>query len=123
MSETSTDRDRGGRFVNGGKAGPGRPKGARSRFSEQFLEDLSSAWSEFGVEALRRVAVEEPSQFLKCCAMLMPRDIAITHDVTGFAQNFRQALALLGNDSEPPEPRRRLPGEKVVIDAHAIRSR
>jgi hypothetical protein len=109
MSETQTDR--GGRFVIGGKAGPGRPRGARSKFSEQFIHDLASAWSELGEEALQRVAHEEPAQFLRCCVMLMPKDITLSVelDVASFARTFEDAVRLLGN--EPSRHRPPLPGQ------------
>jgi hypothetical protein len=76
------ERDRGGRFVIGGKPGPGRPKGARSRFSEAFIEDLAAIWEERGIEVLQKCAEAEPGTFLKVCASLMPRDISlsVTHD-------------------------------------------
>ena len=33
-----------------------RPVGARGRFSEQFIADLTDAWQEYGATALRSVA-------------------------------------------------------------------
>jgi hypothetical protein len=78
MSEITTDPDRGGRFVNGGIPGPGRPKGARSKLGEAFLEDLRDAWLEHGASALARCAKEEPSQFCKIIASLMPRDVNLS---------------------------------------------
>ena len=109
MSETEiidnidTERDRGGRFVIGGKPGPGRPRGARSKFGEAFLEDLLATWNEHGIEALKRCATEDPSQFVRVCASLMPRDLNINTTITahGVLENFRAAVQALGNS--PPK--------------------
>ena len=79
----------------------GRPRGSRGKLSEDFLFDLRSAWNEFGVEALRRCATEEPSQFCRIVSNLLPRDVDInltaTVEVTSFAERFRAAVELLGN--------------------------
>src|SRR4030088_445023 len=102
---TDERRDRGGRFVIGGKPGPGRPPGARSKLGEAFLEDLRDAWNEHGKEALRRCAMEDPSQFCRIISNLLPRDIDInltgSIDVADFATRFRTAVELLGNPAPP----------------------
>ena len=102
MSDTvdiDAERDRGGRFVIGGKPGPGRPRGARSKLGEQFLEDLRDAWIEHGATALARCAAEEPAQFVRVVASLMPKDfnINLSVDAPEFIQRFRQAQQMLGN--------------------------
>jgi hypothetical protein len=114
IADSVDHRDRGGRFVIGGKAGPGRPKGARSKFSEQFIHDLASAWSELGEEVLQRVAREEPSAFLRTCALLMPRDVSLSVglDAASFARTFQDAVRLLGNEVPPRRPP--LPNQKVI---------
>jgi hypothetical protein len=112
-------RDRGGRFVIGGKPGPGRPAGARSKLGQAFLEDLRDAWNEHGKEALRRCATEEPSQFCRIISNLLPRDIDInltgSIDVADFATRFRTAVELLGN--EPPQPKMRTIEHKATSSA------
>jgi hypothetical protein len=101
---TDERRDRGGRFVIGGKPGPGRPPGARSKLGEAFLEDLRDAWNEHGVGALQRCAAEDPAAFCKIVAGLLPRDIDInltaTADTVSFAERFRAAVELLGNEPQ-----------------------
>ncbi len=99
-----------GRFVTGHKAaGPGRPKGARSKLGEAFLEDLRDVWDEMGIEALRRCAVEEPGQFVRVVASLMPRDHNINATVGVDAQNvldaFRSAVTMLGNQAPAALPK------------------
>jgi hypothetical protein len=103
---TTTDerRDRGGRFVIGGKPGPGRPAGARSKLGQAFLEDLRDAWNEHGIGALQRCAAEDPAAFCKIVAGLLPRDIDINLtaavDTVSFADRFRAAVELLGNEPQ-----------------------
>lgn len=106
MSDTAivTGRDaKNGRFVAGNSGNGGRRPGARSRLGEQFLCDLRDAWNERGAEALRQCAIDDPSAFCKIVAGLLPKtiDINATVDVVGFANNFRQALAMLGNEPVP----------------------
>ena len=71
------DRSRDGRFVNGGKPGPGRPVGARSKLTTQFLADVEASWRKHGAVVLDRVAQEEPAQFLRAICMLMPKEAAL----------------------------------------------
>jgi hypothetical protein len=56
----------------------GRPKGAKSRFSEDFIGDVHAAWLEHGPEALKLCAVTEPGRFFQICASLMPKDLNIS---------------------------------------------
>jgi hypothetical protein len=112
---TTTDRDQRGRYKTG-NIGGGRPKGARSKLGEAFLEDLRDAWNERGATALARCAEEEPGTFCKIIASLLPKsiDINVAVDVAEFATKFHTACAMLGND--PPRPRKRLPGQPLVIE-------
>jgi hypothetical protein len=123
MSETADiaeQRDRGGRFVNGGKAGPGRPKGARSRLSEAFIQDVHTVWEETGIQALRACAAEKPSEFCRIVGLLMPRDVNLTVgiDPAAFADRFRNALELLGNPAPPTRLRKPLRGQPPMIIEH-----
>jgi hypothetical protein len=120
MSETAKAgaKDRGGRFVNGGKPGPGRPVGSRSRLGEQFLLDRKTVWADSGEDALRRCAEEDPAGFVRVVASLMPRDlnVNIAVDPAAFIEKFRNAVALLGNEPPVARPRRPLPGQVIDHD-------
>jgi uncharacterized protein DUF5681 len=59
----------------------GRPPGAKSVFSQDFIKDVHAAWIEHGEKALRLVAETEPAKFLAICAGLMPRDIQLSADL------------------------------------------
>jgi hypothetical protein len=93
----------------------GRPKGARSKFSEAFIEDLQGCWNEHGAAVLERVARDDPSTLLRVAASLMPKDISLTVGISAeaFAKTFRSAQAMLGNEAPPPR-RRLLPNQKVI---------
>jgi hypothetical protein len=104
MSNTEIiERDgKNGRFVSGNSGGPGRSVGSRNRLGEQYLQDLKTVWAEEGIDALRRCAQEDATGFCRLVGNLMPRDLNINHDITvdvaDFAERFRGALALLGNE-------------------------
>jgi hypothetical protein len=104
-------RDRCGRFIIGGKPGPGRPKGARSRLSERFLDDLAGTWHEHGADVLQRLAQEKPAALLQAMVMLLPKHISldanidVSADVSSYAERFRIACDLLHEQQ---------PGMKVI---------
>jgi hypothetical protein len=108
MSDTNMIA-RDGRFVNGGNPGPGRPLGQRNKLGEQFLIDLRESWNRDGAVALARCAQEDPVGYCRIVAGLMPKDfnISMSLDVADFANKFRTACELLGNE-EPIKPRRSL---------------
>lgn len=64
-----------GRFLPGNSGFGGKPKGARSKLGEMFLEALRDDFAENGVEAITRVRAERPSDYLKVIASLMPKDL------------------------------------------------
>jgi len=70
--------------------------------TEAFATDLKLAWERDGASVLERVARDDPATLLKVIASLMPKDLNLHHDVTvdvgDFAQRFRAAVALLGNE-------------------------
>ena len=70
-------RDADGKFLsgvgNGGSRG-GRPKGARTKFTEQFFEDIREAWARDGAAVISRAFFQDPVASLKAVAGLMPRE-------------------------------------------------
>jgi Family of unknown function (DUF5681) len=118
MTEFTGDKQRPAHLFKPGTSGNpnGRPRGAKSKLSENFLQDLADCWLENGAEALRRCAREQPEVLIKVVASLLPRDVRIdlTVDAASFAQTFRDVRAALGNEPPPPRLRRPLPGR--VID-------
>jgi hypothetical protein len=53
----------------------GRPKGARNKLGEAFIEALHDDFNEHGVAAIQVVRAEKPDQYLKVIASLLPKDI------------------------------------------------
>jgi hypothetical protein len=64
------------KFEPGKSGNPvGRPKGARSKFGEAFLEAMLADFQQHGVAAIEQVRQEKPDQYLKVIASLLPRDV------------------------------------------------
>jgi hypothetical protein len=77
-------------------------------FASVFIDDLTRVWKEQGADILQKVATEQPVQFLKICASLMPKDVNIdlktekmvVLDFTGVHGKERQAIDLDDEDVE-----------------------
>jgi len=67
-------RDEHGRFIVP-PLSPGRPKGARTKLGEAFIEALHESFQTQGATAIQRVIDDKPEQYLKVIASLMPKDI------------------------------------------------
>jgi hypothetical protein len=65
-------------FLPGRTKTGGRVKGSRNKISESFLSDLHTEWLESGASALKIMAREDPSGFVKVTAALLPREFEIT---------------------------------------------
>ena len=79
--------EREGRFVIGGKPGPGRPRGSRNKLTEDFLTALSEDFAEHGVDAIRFVRADKPDQYLKIVASLVPKEGVLTiNDMTDMTE-------------------------------------
>jgi hypothetical protein len=65
-------------FVKGMAKLGGRVKGSRNKISEAFLHDLAAEWAESGPGALKVMAKEEPGNFVKVVAALLPKEFEIT---------------------------------------------
>lgn len=56
---------------------PGRPKGARNKLGEAFLEAMHEDFEAHGVEAIVKVREEKPDQYLKVIASILPKDLNV----------------------------------------------
>ena len=66
-----------GRFLPGNNGFGGRPKGSRNKLTTAFFDDFYAAWQEHGAEALKTVAKNNPKDFVRAAAMLMPKEFEI----------------------------------------------
>ncbi len=55
----------------------GRPKGARNRLGEAFLDDLRALWETDGEACLREALREKPMEFAKMVAGLLPKELLV----------------------------------------------
>ncbi|ATB03609.1 hypothetical protein CN100_01100 [Sinorhizobium meliloti] len=76
---------------NGGKTGkptppvehqfkpgnPGRPKGARNKLGEAFLEAMHADFDQHGAAVIEKVRTEKPDQYLKVVASILPKDLNV----------------------------------------------
>jgi hypothetical protein len=114
MNDIRTERDGKGRFITGGKPGPGRPRGSRNRHTENFFAAFADDFERHGAKVIERVRVEKPDAYLRVAADLLPRnlDVSTTLDIgvdaANFIESFRHAVSLLGNQMP------RLPKVRVV---------
>lgn len=66
-------RDERGRFIVP-PVSPGRPKGARNKLGEAFIQALHDSFEAHGPETIETVRTEKPDQYLKVIASLMPKE-------------------------------------------------
>ena len=55
----------------------GRPKGSRSKLSNDFLTDAYAEWQEHGRAALQAMAKTEPAKFCQMVANLLPKEAVL----------------------------------------------
>lgn len=55
----------------------GRPKGARSKLSEAFLQAFAEDFERYGKEVIEKVRTERPHDYLKVIATVTPRRMEI----------------------------------------------
>jgi hypothetical protein len=72
-------KDARGRFITG-NIGGGRPRGARSKLGEEFLEALLTDWQQHGVTVIAKVREEKPEQYLRVVASIIPKEIEVHAD-------------------------------------------
>lgn len=82
MNTAKPEKDAKGRFLQGNTGNPaGRPKGARNKLGEAFIQDLYADWSEHGVKALQDCREQNPAAYVKTVASLLPKDVNLNVNV------------------------------------------
>src|SRR5262249_51130747 len=74
---TNWERDERGRFVFGSPAGPGRPRGARNKLANAFLDALYGDFLRHGRAAIEETRREKPEAYLRIVALLLPKDVSV----------------------------------------------
>lgn len=73
-------KDEKGRFVTG-NIGGGRPKGARAKLGEAFLQAMQEDFAQHGIAAVEAVRTEKPDQYLKVIASMLPKEIDLGDEI------------------------------------------
>lgn len=69
--------DETGRFLPGNSGFGGRPKGARSKLGEAFIEDMLADWEANGPAAIVTVREKKPDAYLRVIASILPKDLNV----------------------------------------------
>ncbi len=77
-----------GQFLVGHSRCGGRQIGSRNKLTTEFLDDLYAKWRKHGAEVLDRVIRDDPAQFLKTVAAVLPKqlDETLNLNVSLFAE-------------------------------------
>jgi len=66
------------RFKPGQSGNPkGRPKGARSRLGERFIQALAEDFEEHGINAVQTVRLRDPTAYIKVISGILPREVLV----------------------------------------------
>lgn len=77
-AEDTGEKQRGRPFEPGQSGNPaGRPKGARNKLGEQFIQDLYASWQEHGPATLEAVRTEKPDVYVKVVASILPKELNV----------------------------------------------
>jgi hypothetical protein len=110
-TEAASQKDaKTGRFLTGNSGFGGRPKGARSKLSTEFFDDLYETWQQHGAVALKKMAIDDPKDFVRATAQLMPKEFEIKRpveelgdaelaDLIAVVQQLAEQLGLEGADA------------------------
>ncbi len=78
----------------------GRPKGSRNKLSDAFIQDYFADWVEHGAAAIVKVRKDNPVDYVKIAAGLLPKELKIERvdelSDTELDQRIRQLAGIIG---------------------------
>ena len=83
----------------------GRPKGARSKFSEKFVTDFIDDWEVHGATAIAEVRETKPEAYLAIAAKLLPRLIDVSGTITAQSASLSKLDEFLASAAGEREAR------------------
>jgi hypothetical protein len=72
---------------------PGRPKGARNKLNEDFIQALAEDFKDHGVAAIKSMREDKPNEYVKVVASLLPKHVEVKDGTLDEAE--RDELAAL----------------------------
>ncbi len=69
-----------GKFAPGVSGNPGGSlEATRRSFNKDFLLALAADFKQHGASAIEKVRKQQPAAYMKICALLVPRELEVTH--------------------------------------------
>jgi hypothetical protein len=126
--KSATDgRDERGRFLSvpGNSPNAGRKKGARARWSEEFMADIEAAWKEQGRSVIDRAMFHDPAGTLKALIAILPKHakLEISTPTDGMTDEQLERLIAFAEAVTPtlPPPLADAPPTEAAQRAEALR--
>lgn len=101
-------------FEKGHSHGKGRPKGARQKLSEKFLDDVMEHWKTNGTTALQLACASDPMKYIQMIADMLPKEATLNVNETltlrsESVQALDEWLASVGRREPDSETKNALP--------------